>query len=305
MATSDNRPSPALVILAGLVTTAAALAGVWWLDLHTDDFHIMGWYANYVLPVGAILVGVVAGLGYGVASWWTGLKIRRGLLAAVVLFQLAGWVSAEWVDYQSVAAAMSEAGEEPLGFASYIHLRTINFRWDNHGHPGEPLGLWGYAFVGLAVIGFVAGGLAIPAAMMFKPYCDDCVRYMRTQQWAVIPASAPPRKIRKNDTAAQEAFAQESAAVSAALQTKLDRVADLAGKQDGLTLRRELPSQTFGERRNVHKLPARVAINLVHCPGCRKCHFQPLFVTGQGNRVRSKKLEPMKAGPDMLRTLLG
>jgi hypothetical protein len=56
-----------------------ALVGVYLLATNTKDFNIMGWYANYVLPIGALLVGLVASSGYGIASWITGQKI---LLAA-------------------------------------------------------------------------------------------------------------------------------------------------------------------------------------------------------------------------------
>ena len=34
---------PLLVLLAGVVTSALTLLGVWWLDVHTKDVHIMGW----------------------------------------------------------------------------------------------------------------------------------------------------------------------------------------------------------------------------------------------------------------------
>jgi hypothetical protein len=55
------------VILAGLLTTALALLGVYVLDAK-GDFNIMGWHLNYVIPGGAIIVGLVASSGYGVAS---------------------------------------------------------------------------------------------------------------------------------------------------------------------------------------------------------------------------------------------
>ena len=51
------------VLILGLITSAAALAGVWQLDRHMDDFSIMGMTYFYVIPVGAILVGGGAGLG--------------------------------------------------------------------------------------------------------------------------------------------------------------------------------------------------------------------------------------------------
>ena len=72
---------PNRVLIAGVTTTVLALLGVWWLDNNTTDFHVMGWYGNYVIPAGALLVGMAAGSGYGIASYLTGFRIRRGLLA--------------------------------------------------------------------------------------------------------------------------------------------------------------------------------------------------------------------------------
>ena len=43
---SESRQSPLPVLLAGLLTTALTLAGVWWLGRNSRDFNIMGWYAN-------------------------------------------------------------------------------------------------------------------------------------------------------------------------------------------------------------------------------------------------------------------
>jgi len=314
MSDEQTRPSPLVVVLAGLLTTAATLAAVWWLDTHTKDFHVMGWYADYVLPVGAAMVGVAAGVGYGVASWWTGLKIRRGLLGVVMLCQLGGYAAAEWVEYRGeLADALAEQEAEgvpaeerdvPMTFVEYFHLRATNFRWDNHGKPGNPLGMWGYLFVGLAVVGFVGGGLVIPGVMMFKPYCDDCTRYMRTRQLGILPASAPFRKVSKKDPADQLAFAEENARAAEVLKTKLDRISDLAAKQDGYGLRQELPAQTMGERRQVSKLPARLAVSLIHCPGCRKAHLQPTRITGQGKQIKQTKLEILKAGPEVVRAFV-
>src|SRR5687767_7320502 len=90
------------VILCGLITSALTLAGVYWLNANTTDFAIMGWYANYVLPVGAVLVGLAAGSGYGIASWMTGVRISRQLMLTVVLLQTVMYFAAEYVEYRDV-----------------------------------------------------------------------------------------------------------------------------------------------------------------------------------------------------------
>ncbi len=71
--------SPILLILLGLVTTVAALGAVWGINLLSDDFNLMGLYMLWIIPVGALLVGVAAGSGYGMGSWWTGVRIVLSL----------------------------------------------------------------------------------------------------------------------------------------------------------------------------------------------------------------------------------
>ena len=76
-AAQAGRRGGGIVVLAGVATTMLALLGVWWLDNHTESVHVMGWYADYVIPAGALLIGLVAGSGYGIASYLTGFRIRR------------------------------------------------------------------------------------------------------------------------------------------------------------------------------------------------------------------------------------
>src|SRR5581483_9828152 len=47
-----SRTPYVFVLQCGIITSVLALAGVYWLARNTTDFHIMGWYANYVIPAG-------------------------------------------------------------------------------------------------------------------------------------------------------------------------------------------------------------------------------------------------------------
>src|SRR5436190_21323339 len=109
-----------IVLLGGFITSALTLAGIYWLNRNSPDFHIMGWYANYVIPAGAIIVGLVAGSGYGIASWLTGVRISRGLLWTVVLLQTAAYVGAEYVEYRDVMAQLKQLEQRGGGL---IQLR--------------------------------------------------------------------------------------------------------------------------------------------------------------------------------------
>src|SRR6185295_12313485 len=111
----QRQRSPSLVIICGLASTAATLLGVYLLNVFTDDFNIMGWYANYVLPVGAIMVGVAASSGYGLASWLTGIKITKSLLWIVLALQVAAYFVAQFIEFQSLHLVHQKTGQ-PVGF---------------------------------------------------------------------------------------------------------------------------------------------------------------------------------------------
>lgn len=299
----------ALVLVAGLVTTALALLGVFWLDNNTDDFHVMGWYGDYVIPAGALLVGAAAGSGYGIASYLTGFKIRRGLLLAVLALQLGGYAAAQYLEFQSYTqgrTVVDDDGEE-LTFPRYYHLRAINFAWDNHGKPGSPLGLWGYFFLGLGVLGFVSGGVLAPALLMKMPYCDRCQLYMKSRALALIPASASARRVSKEDVSGQAALQDEARRASETATTTLARVTDLATRNDGLAITAALAAfpARGPEAKRANKLPIRVQLRFVHCRVCASGYLQPETITGRGRAMRVQPHGRLPLSPDAIRSIAG
>jgi hypothetical protein len=304
--TPENRSSFLLVVLAGCITTILTGCGVWWLDTHTTGWHVMGWYADYVIPAGAVLVGFAAGSGYGLASWRTGLKIRRSLLLVVLCLQCVAYFTAEYVEYRVVAAA-SDAGpaevDDRLSFPEYFHLKTISLAWDNHGAPGEPIGQWGYFFTGLALLGFAAGGVVAPAWLRKVSYCELCQRYMASKRLALIPASIKPRKIPKSNIDALMALEVEQKQASDNARAQLRRVEELNVRRDGSTLSREL-REIASQDKQTAKLPVRIAVSLVHCGQCANAFLQPECLTGHGKQQRKTRYPASIVGREVAAALL-
>jgi len=227
----------------------------------------------------------------------------------VLALQLAGYAGAQYLEFRSLTREgplVDENGEE-LTFARYYHIRAVSFAWDNHGKPGEPLGGWGYFFVGLGVIGFALGGLAAPAILMKVAYCERCAMYMKSRELAWVPASAPTRRVSKKDPAAQAAYADEQDRAAAAASTVLARVTELAARGDALALKATLANHPAGggEARKINRLPARLRVRLVRCRQCSDGHIQPAMVTGQGRSIRVKALDKLPLPPDATRILAG
>jgi hypothetical protein len=146
-------------LLGGAATTAVALSGVYLLNQAGEN--LMGLYADYIIPAGAVLVGLVASSGYGIASWITGTKISGRLLLAVVALLTGSYFLAKYLEFRCLfpGGATLDDGTR-LDFWGYFDLMSRAFSFEDRasGRPGEPLGSLGYAFRALEILPAVSRG---------------------------------------------------------------------------------------------------------------------------------------------------
>ena len=294
--------SYSLVLISGTCTAALALLGVYLLDRYTDDFHIMGWYANYVLPAGAFIVGLLAGSGYGLASWFTGIKITRRLLWLVVLMQLGTYFAAQYIEFHNLHLIYSKT-HEPVSFFTYYDATARAFAWkQNNGSAGEPLGMWGYCFRLLEIVGFVGGGLIAPAVLAKAPYCAGCQRYMRTRDLALVPATVPARKVKRSDTAGQAALQAEQTQAFELGKETVARIGQLASENKAADFRAFLETLVPGKKA-AGKLPAKFSLHLVVCERCFAGRFLTRLSVGQGNQITVKDFAQTELPAEFVRSV--
>lgn len=289
----DGLPAPSApgwlpVLACGLGTTALALGGVQVMGQTTEDFHVMGWYANYVIPIGAILVGALASSGYAFGSWLRGVKVCGGLLFGIIALQVGAYVVGQYLEYLAFNPVYEDGSA--VGFVTYFDFMTRSFAWNqDDGSLGASLGVWGYGLRALEVVGFSAGSLIAPAALRGKPYCESCTMYMRKQHTVWIPASIPQEKIKKRETQAREAHEQ---AQQAKLESSLEQVEALAGLAErGDTAGfRALMTEMSGDAKQTEKLAARITAELFHCPRCEQGEAKLTLRTGQGQNIEQNEM---------------
>lgn len=308
------------VVQSGLLTTALALVGVWWLGGGPDGGNVMGWYANYVIPVGAILIGAAAGSGYGLASWYAGVRVDGRLLALVAALLLAAYFAAQYVEFRSQGPLFWQDTGEPATFPAWFHANTTAFAWkpDRSSSPpllptslggsGEPeptpLGWWGYLFVGLGVAGFVGGGLIAPLALRAILYCDDCGRYMKTRAVGTFAASVPVKKLKKAPPEEVAAHEAEQNAAGEAAGKQVERLMELATADDGEAFRREVAPAVKGKKAN-GKLPRRVDLSLATCPACGKGTLSAKLATGHDQQLSLVDVALAEVTPEFTTAAVG
>jgi len=290
MHVAASSPAPA-VLTAGALTTGLALAAVWAASAFFDE-NVMGLYADYILPVGAILVGLGASSGFGAASWWSGAKITGRLLIAVGLILFAGYWAAQVVEFRVLFpdGAFHGDGSEAT-FLEYYDSVTRSFAWTEHGRTGSALGGWGYLLRVGEIAGFCGGGLIAPIVLRSKPYCASCARYMRSPVVAVVPAGIVPKKVKKKDLAGKAAQEAEASAALEEGRAAVERIFATGASGDPVAFKALLAEVgPLATRRKTEKLAARVHVAVVHCRACGAGELRASLVTGQGQEIRSTAL---------------
>ncbi len=191
-----SQPSPArsmrqpgyLVYGAGVGTSLLAM---WIVQLcQKGGQNPMGWYVNAVFPVGAILVGIVSGLGYAIASRYFNVKLTKVFVLGMLVTGLVDYAAMQWFTYTALLEE-HHATTDMYSFVQYLRDVSEHMTFASSGSStGTELGVGGYFFKLLEVAGF-AGGTMIPSAVLFKmPYCAPCQRYLKEIQGAYLRSTA-------------------------------------------------------------------------------------------------------------------
>ena len=255
----------------------------------------------YVLPIGALIVGAVAASGYGLASWFSGIKITRGLLWTVLVLQVACYFGAQYIQFAGLKIVRENG--KPLTFFEYFDFSARMFAWkQKDGTMGQPLGAWGYFFRGLEVLGFAGGGVLVPFFLRKTPYCDSCRRYMRTRGLGFVAASVPARKIKKSDAAGLAAHQAEQEQASAAGRIAWEKLQQLAGGGKASEFQAALDQCKIGPKQAM-KLPQRLSLHLITCRRCMSGWLLARLLSGQGNQVKQTDFGRADLHPDFVRLL--
>ena len=302
--------TPYLFVLPlGIITSMVALAGVYWLDKNVPDFHVMGWYANYVIPVGAIIVGLAAGSGYGIASWLTGVRISRSLLWTVLLLQTAAYVGAEYVEYRDVMGQFEKAGvglvqdQRLPTFLEYYDFKARSFAWKAKNGNGAGSAGW------LGVLLCSPRGGGVHPGRVPRPSHPDRDALLRR-----LSALHEPQGARRGPRSrARQEDCQEGHGCTGGLRqgtggggrergsgSRRLREASAAGNVDAFT--QELAASASGKLDK--KLARRVVVSLTWCKSCESGRIALTLVSVLGDQVTQVPMADTTVSPEFVRALV-
>lgn len=289
------------VLLAGLATTVLAFVLSGWLSGLMQS-SVLLFVVLYVLPIGAYIVGVLAGTGYAAASWATGRRITAATMLAIAGIAALAFIASQIADYY---VQLSYGGAMPT-FGAWFdsHIRTISFVDDDGGNATGPVGFWGYGVMLAVMAGFVLGSITVPAVVRAKHYCAACGQYMRSKHVGTLPASVKGRMMLTKSAETKAEYEAEQATASAQGIAVHDHLFALAGGADAEAFAETARLAGAGTK-PATKLPTRLRVDLSACPTCRTGVLSSQTVTGQGRQQKMTKLAEAPVAPALVRALHG
>jgi len=146
-------------------------------------FSFYTWILWFVIPVGALLTGLVASTGYYCGARLFNHRPSRGLLLNILLVAVGCFFLIHYLGYYSL-----NVDGPPLrtrvAFGSYLKVvlehtsLSLRVHASVIGSTGE-LGTWGYAYALLQILGFAVGGFCVYILLLEHPFCAHCERYLK------------------------------------------------------------------------------------------------------------------------------
>ncbi len=178
--TSDIRTDRQLIV-ASMGLAASLLTGLilGLVEVYTG-FALYSLSMLFIIPVGAILAGFAAASGYYAGALVFNQKPAGAMLLNMVLTSVSAFLIVHYVPYFLMEVSGVRV-KEMVSFWRYldVDIRSTSLALLRSNADTGELGVWGYGFAAVQLLGFSVGGAAVFGWLSDKPYCDKCSRYLK------------------------------------------------------------------------------------------------------------------------------
>jgi hypothetical protein len=136
--------------------------------------YIWGW-----IPFGPLLVGLIAGSGYILASWWFGVRVGPGMVLTIMLLQIGMFIACHYADFETRDLVYRETGQ-PVSFVAFFD-RTTRRLGQEDLDPEDKAPVRGYVIRFAEAMCFAAGGLLSALTLVGRPKCSLCGGLVRAR----------------------------------------------------------------------------------------------------------------------------
>lgn len=167
------KPAASLVILiAGAGASLATLFTCFFLL----PWNVMFFTMSYVIPLGAIGAGFVAGLPYYASARLVSYRPGYALTAIMMSLAAAGLIGMFYVFFLKLN--MDTKGGTFFDFLHH-YLTHVQMKRAGSSSSGTELGVFGYGLFALQIVGFIAPFAAYTAILRLHSFCLPCDKFYK------------------------------------------------------------------------------------------------------------------------------
>jgi len=164
--------------LCGLFTVVAAAIGDV-LIARATSVDLFSYMVLFVMPVGAVIVGLAAASGYYFGALYLQKTPRWSLLFQMVLNAAIAQCLIYYIGYSMLVVDGIKA-TDAMSFGQYLDAVLTKAHYvSKRGEDGGEVGSLGYWIAADQFIGVLLGGMAFFLVLIEKPVCRACRRYLR------------------------------------------------------------------------------------------------------------------------------
>lgn len=135
----------------------------------------------FVVPVGAVVTGIVAASGYYFGSLFLHVGPSWSLMIQMVAVAGGTLVLIHYLQYTSLTLDDGRRVSALISFGQYLDvvLTTAHYRITRAQLESGQVGGFGYVLAAIQFIGFLVAGFAMFGHLTSKPTCSQCRKYVR------------------------------------------------------------------------------------------------------------------------------
>lgn len=198
-----------LALIFGLIGLLIDVVFV--VALHSwTSFDLSAFSLFFVVPIGAIVIGGLACLGYYIGILKSNMKVTKAIQILSIVITILCFVLIQYGFYytayldenmdlnykmqgEHVSNYVIGDSEDPVNFFSFTKL-IVNSRVISFSNKGRQLlevsgnKVVNWIFYAVGFLGMLAGAFLAQAVIIDKKYCDKCKKYMKQKELLKFPA---------------------------------------------------------------------------------------------------------------------
>lgn len=166
-------------IACGIVSSLLTALAVGLID-HFLNFDVTAWFVWFLVPVGATIVGIAAGLGYYFGAVRFGTRLTGLGIAQMMLISGLTLVLIYYEDYMLLKDAFSGWHlYKYLTFENYLNEAFTQMHFQFASTEIGKAGQLGYFVFVIQLAGVLAGTIIPYSFLRSEPFCSMCNKFLR------------------------------------------------------------------------------------------------------------------------------